>query len=475
MKLDVTGAFLLPFILLFALAPEVGSAQEVDARTLEAHTRVLSHDLLEGRGTASRGESLAALYIGSRLWEYGLEPVSGQSPGYTLPIPLTSYTFDGDETYLIIQSSEGEQRIRPPDFYHPGGAPGSFQNFSGDLLWIGSPSQAMGTLESYGELRGKIAVMGPPWEHLGEVRGELMRRGAVGAIEVIPTDFYDRLRVVRGPVRFALPPGVDDPLNQSPLPRITVGPGAIDALGLSGFFSRSDTNRGPQDLNSRAEIVFSYSTEEKTAYNVGALLPGSDPNLAQNIVVFLAHYDHVGFGEPAEGDSIWNGFVDNASGTAMLLELARVLSSHPPSYSVLFLFTSAEEQGLLGANWFVHNTPVSKDRIAAVINLDGGIPPPDNRQWNLASSPDANLTEYLKEVSGGGDAPFEIIPINSHSDHWPFHLAGIPAYFLYPGSQAEGGNVHTAKDEWRADFPFEGLVRYAETALRLGSIIEDYL
>ncbi|MDZ7772581.1 MAG: M20/M25/M40 family metallo-hydrolase [Balneolaceae bacterium] len=201
-------------------------------------------------------------------------------------------------------------------------------------------------------------------------------------------------------------------------------------------------------------------------------MPGRDPDRNRQAVTYLAHYDHVGFGEPEEGDAIWNGFIDNASGTAVVLELARIWESVRPAHPVLFLFTSAEEQGLLGANWFVHRPPVKLDRIKAVINIDGGFPPGDIRSWNLAASPSFRSAQKTASRMEKNGHEVMLRPLSPDSDHWPFHKAGIPALFLYPSRQADSDHIHTPDDEWQDDFPFEGLRLYAEMALLLGQSLQ---
>lgn len=457
-------------LVIFLLPCVESAAQEIEAKALNAHTYYLSHDLLEGRGTASRGESLAALYLSSRMRELGLQPLAKD---YRLPVPLTAYSFDSTRASMRILTGQNEHTLRHPDFYHPGGAPSSFRDFSGELLWAGPTPGALSALRDHRDLSGTVVVLTAPWTGIGEVEAELLRRGAAGAIEIVPNDFYERLRVVRGPTRYALPREVDDPDNQSPLPVVVTGPAGADALGVIPWLDSGDTLRSARPMDARAEINLASSSEKTTAYNVAAMLPGTDPDRSDRAMIYLAHYDHVGFGQPAGADSIWNGFTDNASGTAALLEIARVLHEDPPPYSVLFLFTTAEEQGLLGATWFLHRPPLSLDRIDLAINIDGGIPPADISQWTLAAPPGQEwIAGAVGEMADDGWT-LQRRPLTSDSDHWPFHRADIPAFFLYPGSQADSRFIHTAEDEWRKDFPFAGLVRYAEAARQLGRILME--
>ena len=465
---------LLLITLFSSLIPFKAVSQKISTDALRSHTYFLSHDLLEGRGTASHGEALAALYLSTHLRMYGLKPITTDSTlDYRIPVPLTAYHFDDSETHISIQSEDSSFVLSPPDFYHPGGAPSSFQNFGGKLLFAGPTPNALSTLNGYSDLTGKVVVLGPPWNGIGEVESELRRRGAEGAIEIVPNEFYNRLRVVRGPTRYSLPTEVKAPKNQSPLPTVIIGPTAAKALGVYKKIESKNKLDKAEPLQSRVEINFSIDLQQKTGYNVAALLPGADPVQSDSIVIYMAHYDHVGHGEPTNGDSLWNGFIDNSTGTSLLLEMARILSDKPPSHSTVFLFTTAEEQGLLGATWFVQDPPIQLNKIKAAINIDGGAPPADEKNWTIAAS-----NKYkLKDIAGRAleNNGWEVTEksIISDSDHWPFHRAGIPALFLYPGSQVTTEHIHTAKDEWYAEFPFGGLSHYAEAALRISRALEN--
>lgn len=443
------------------------AAAQADPDILRAHTEVLAHDLLEGRGTAGRGERLAAVYITATLRRLGLSPLPGQPDDFRIPIDLVAFELDDGATSLRITAGDRQRTLRPPDFYHPGGGPASFRDFAGELVVAGPAPGALDVLADFPDLSGRVVVIGPPWSGLEDVMAGAAHRGAAGVVQGVPTPFYDRLRVVRGPVRFALE-DADDPGDALPL--VVVGPAGIDALGLADAIrppgddaAGSTASTGP--TGTLIDVDFAFSAEPRTGYNVAAMLPGSDPQLADEYVVVMAHYDHVGFGQPDAGDSIWNGFADNAAGVAVTLEVARALAVDPPARSTIFLLTTAEEQGLLGATAFADNAVVPLDRIAAVINIDGGAPPADIRAWTVAAPVDAPLGDLAAAAIRHAGHHVRRRPIIADSDHWAFHRHGVPALFLYPNQQGPGGGAHTPHDEWRPDFPFDGLARYADTAL----------
>jgi hypothetical protein len=469
-------------LLAVALLAEPGSTQErVDTLALESHARFLAADLLQGRAPASQGERIAALYIATRLAGLGLQPLPGLKH-YRLPVPLTAVEVVEDRAVVRVTDGERTRTLQPPAFYHPGGSRSAFRDFSGDLLFAGPVPGALEALAGHADLTGKVVVLTPPWSRAFEVEEELWGRGAAGAVELVPNgEFYERLRIVRGPTRYHLPDAVQDPANQSRLPRVVGGPVLISALGLDGEAAPGRTNETARSLERHFELELPYTTERRTGYNVVGQVPGADPALREEWIVYVAHYDHVGIGEPADGDSIWNGFVDNAVGAAMLLQIAAAFASDPPARSVAFLWVTAEEQGLLGSNWFVDESPIPVERIRAVVNLDGGAPPAPPTSWGLVGADDSAAGRMARGVIERHGWSVEAVEIGPQSDHWPFHGAGVSVLLLFPGSELEGMSAgeaqelidrwvrpHSPHDEWSADFPLSGLARYAELALEIG-------
>lgn len=452
----------------------MAAAQTPRAERLRAHTRVLAHDSMEGRGTATAGEVRAGLYIARQLRDLGLEPLKAGGPGepavtdYLLPVPLMAHRLDTGAAMLRVRSAAGEDTLRPPAFYHPGGSTGALRDFAGGLLVAGPTPGAVEALAGHPALTGRVVVLGPPWDGLEDVLAALRDRGAEGVIEAVPTEFYHRLRVVRGPIRYSL---AEEAGQAGPpaIPEVVIGPGAIAALGLQDEIPPPGSGPGyaeARPLDARVEVRAGMSAEPVTGHNVAAVLPAG-PSPAEGAVVLVAHYDHVGFGEPAGVDSIWNGFADNAAGAAVVLEAARALAAEPPDRTVVFLLTTGEEQGLLGAEHFVRQPPATLPGMRAVVNIDGGFPPADIREWTIAAP--AGTALRTRAVTALEQTGWDVVsrPVISDSDHWAFHRAGIPALFLYPGRQAPGIRAHTPGDEWRADLRFDGLARYVDAAVRV--------
>jgi Zn-dependent M28 family amino/carboxypeptidase len=218
------------------------------------------------------------------------------------------------------------------------------------------------------------------------------------------------------------------------------------------------------------------------SHNVLGVIRGRDPKLANEYVVFTAHYDHLGVSTPdARGDSIYNGFSDNAAGVAMLLAIAEQLMRAPPARSVAFLFFSGEERGLLGSTFYAEHPVIPLANTAAVINLDAGAPPAPPLEWRIAGGTNSPLGSLAEQIGKRHNWTINLSAASPNSDYWPFLARKVPAVFIIPGARWEGvtpqehdalmrrwDHYHQPSDEYHEDFPFRGLQRYAEIALELG-------
>jgi Zn-dependent M28 family amino/carboxypeptidase len=196
---------------------------------------------------------------------------------------------------------------------------------------------------------------------------------------------------------------------------------------------------GSFDLGSSLRLHTFTRHDDITSPNVVGVLRGTDPALRDEYVVLTAHLDHDGIGPPRQGDSIYNGAVDNAAGIAAMLEVARAFErTGAPRRSVVFVATTAEEKGLLGAESFAANPPVPIDAIVANVNMDGNhmlIPSADILALGSEhSSLDATVARAA--AAAGLEVAVDPMPEQNffiRSDHYPFVKQGIPAVFLIGG------------------------------------------
>ncbi len=467
-----------------ALAPAALAAQApaIDSLALRAHTYFLAHDLLEGRRTGTRGFDVAARYIASAAARLGLAPAFGGS--YLQAVPLVEATIDTATTTLEVTDSSGPAPARtafatPRDFIPNAGTARTLVPVEGELAWVGSAAQVLARPQHLPPLEGRVAIMAGVFGPNGAAADTLRARGAVGVLQVPPSaDTYRLYRASRGPTRLY----VDDPGVGSSfvpmLPAYLVSP-TVAARLLPAPAARDSL--APQALpGRRVRIGIALRPRPLRSPNVAAVLRGSDPARRGEYVVLTAHLDHLGYSTPdAHGDSLYNGFSDNAAGAAMLLAIAQALRERPPARSVLFLWLTGEELGLLGADWFVARPPLPLDRITAVVNLDAGAPPAPPVSWNVQGGTHSTLGAVAAEVAQRAGWQARPEPASPNSDHFPFLRSGVPAVFLVPApgpfdgmtteaSQAlrrQWDRYHQPSDHWSADFPFSGLVRYATYGL----------
>lgn len=460
----------------------------IDTLALRAHTLFLAHDLLEGRATGSRGERLAALYIRSQLARLGLR---GAAPdgGYEQPVPLREAWIDTARTRLTVER-DGETSVftTDRDFLVNTVGEGGLRDFRGEAIFLGTAGLAAQALAPDERLDGRVVVL---LDGLGEAALDLVpdwiRRGVAGVVLLVPDDErYDLIARSRGASRLYVAAAVDDPIWQPALPVLIAGPRLTAALLVDAPLS-PDALDGTRPfaalpLGRTIDATIRATVRDVEAANLAALVPGRDPARRNEVVVFTAHYDHLGIGAPdVDGDSIYNGFSDNAAGTAMLLAIAESLVREPPARSVLLLFLTGEERGLLGSSYYVSAPLVPLERTVAVINLDAGAPPAPPRSWRIAGGTASTLGELARRVAAEQGWRAEPSAPRPNSDYWPFLHAGVPAVFIIPGTEWEGvtraerealharwDRYHQPGDEWHPDFPFSGLRRYAEIALLLG-------
>jgi Zn-dependent M28 family amino/carboxypeptidase len=220
---------------------------------------------------------------------------------------------------------------------------------------------------------------------------------------------------------------------------------------------------------------------EQDTRNVVAKIPGGDPKLSEEAVVFSAHWDHLGIGEPVDGDAIYNGAMDNASGTSALLELARWFTrvQPPPKRSILFLAVTAEEQGLLGSQYYAEFPVYPLEKTLAAINIDGMNLFGPTRDITVIGMGASDLDDYLRAAAEAQKRTLRPDPESQkgfyyRSDHFNFAKRGVPALYTDDGTEFVGKpetyatevrerwvtrDYHRPSDEVKPDWNVEGAVQ----------------
>jgi Zn-dependent M28 family amino/carboxypeptidase len=519
-----------PTVLLSVALLSVISASRADAQTdgapsritpqeIDAHLRFLSSDLLEGRAPATRGGRIAEEYIATQLQAFGIRPGVGDTSYYQrVPIDVVK----SDPTTIKVTATgkaNGSLRFTEDVVVWPGSATDA-SSAHGELVFVGygatAPEYRWDDFKGT-DVRGKILLVlvnDPPatadepnlfggkamtyygrWTYKYE---EAERRGAAGMLIVHTTE------------RAGYPWHVVVNSNSTEhrlLPRDAAAPAPI---GVRGWITDSaatallaQAGLSMADLRKRAESrdfrpvstgiiideTMRSSLQHMSANNVVGVVRGIDPKVRDEYVAYSAHWDHFGIGPVVNGDSIYNGAADNASGVAAVLTIAHAAAEGvKPRRSQLFVFVTAEESGLLGSAYFGAHPTVPASKIVAALNMD--IVPLNGRVRDLnvtgdnKSSLGPSLAQLVK--SEGIRLSPDAHPEQGHfyrSDHFSFAIAGIPSVSIgggvdYVGRPAGWGlkqaedytahRYHQPSDEYRSDFDLSGAAQIAEIVYRFG-------
>lgn len=414
---------------------------DITAGDMRARISFLASDQLRGRATPSRGLDIAADYVRSEFLRFGLKSTRG---GYVQRYRL-AMTDIGSGWSLVLRRGSRRATLRHrTDFW---GVPWAAGTVEGRLRFVGSrpPEGAVEDAETVW-----IAQLDPgtiPREWLGAASAA----GAVGLVFVVHADIGPYVRDWLEDRESIYDLGDVEPNLPAVLILEEALASALERLGIE--VEPSVEARGIVPSGARIQLSADLSVETLAAPNVIGILPGSDRRLQDEYVLVSAHMDGLGVGPPVEGDSIYNGADDNASGTAALLEVAEAMAAlkERPRRSLMFLAVSGEEIGLLGSGWFVNHPPIPLDKIIADLNIDM-----IGRNWEdtiaVIGKPYSTLGALVDSVAiahpelgmtvVGDRWPGERFFFRS--DHFNFARKGIPAVFFFNGVHED---YHRPSDE----------------------------
>ena len=440
--------------LLLAAAPAFADG---GARWL-AHVTELADDRYEGRLTATAGHERAADYVAREFAKAGLQ--SAGTDGFLQSVALLEQSIDLAATRLTLVGPDGAAALGVPDAVLIGTRVPQVREFDAPLVFVGYglhlPEAGHDDFAGV-DLRGRIAVTlaGGPKAISGALRSHaaraevwqaLQKAGAVGLVTIANPNAMDvpwarqalfagtpGMRLAEPAMNDAKRPFFTATLNPAVAERLFAHSGRrfadlvaiADAGGdLPGFA-----------LNQRLRGVVAASDRAISSPNVVALLPGRDRRLKAEHVVLTAHLDHLGVGSPVNGDAIYNGAMDNASGIASMLEVARALAKKRPKRSVIFLAVTAEERGLLGSRYFANRPTVPPASIIANINMDMYLPLWPLTHITALGAEESTLGEIAADVarkSGITQVPDGAPERNLfvRSDQYSFVRMGVPALAL---------------------------------------------
>jgi Zn-dependent M28 family amino/carboxypeptidase len=332
---------------------------------------------------------------------------------------------------------------------------------------------------------------------------EAERRGAAGALIVHTTEragypwhtlvgsWAKEQRLLPRDAALPAPLGVRGWITDSAAASLLAQAG-LDLAALRRQAERRDFRPVPTGVT--VDLAFANTVAHLESENVVGVVPGRDVRRRAEYVALSAHWDHLGIGPPVNGDSIYNGASDNASGVADLLAVARAAAAGPrPARSLLFVFVTAEESGLLGSGWFAQHPTVPVERLVADLNVDGGNLRGRVRELIVLGEDRSSLGPQLAAAvrTRGVRVVADPHPEQGHfyrSDHFAFARAGVPAVSIgagndYVGRPAgwgaqqdaayAGRQYHQPSDEYRPDFDLAGAVQLAEIVLDFGRVLAN--
>ncbi len=486
------------------------------AAGFRSHVAFLADDLLEGRDTGSRGHEIAARYVATQFEGYGLLP-GGENGTWYQRVTFQKTVRGADRGSITISGPKGEQRFAHADNVLAGLHPREpNMDLTAPLVFVGfGVEDERLKLDDYKGLDAKGAIVvvlrgfpkGLPSEegaHVSAMKGKVAQgHGAIGMLVVgtlqsekaVP--WSRRLEYANDPdYAWVQPDG--QAFDEAPAIRargLLNGP-AADAVFAGAPRTLADVRQEADKVNGNPrgfKLKTRATWERITSPNVIGLLKGSDPELSKQYTVLSAHLDHLGIknlpGEPADADRIYNGALDNGAGVATLLEVARAAASAPdkPRRSMLFIASTGEEKGLLGADYYARHPTVPIGQIVGNVDLD----------MPLLLYPFTDVVAFGANHSSIGPlvakavAPMNIqlspdpMPeqgIFTRSDHYQFVRQGVPAVFLATGFANGGakkwgeflsGAYHSPKDDMSQPIDWEAGARFAEVNYRITRAMTD--
>lgn len=490
----------------------------VQEAPLRAHMAFLSSDALEGRGTGQRGGELTVTYLETQAAAVGLKPGNGKS--FRQPVKIAGVRSLPEKSNVgIVANGKAVPLQFGADWVWGPGDGKADHTLDAEMVFVGygivAPEEKWDDFKGM-DVKGKVIVMmvndpAPTAAEANRFNGagltyygrwtykleEAARQGAAGVL-LIHTDASasygwsvvqnswanaERFQLTEGKVGSGLQGWMTDDTAR----KVFAAAGQdLDKLRAAA----EDKNFKPVALNARVKGEARAQVRTLEEFNVAGVVPGTDPKLKDEVVIYSAHWDHMGK-QGTEGDTIFNGAVDNASGTGALLAMAAEAVKNPAKRSQMFLWVGAEEQGLLGSAAYVAAPlwPIAKT--AANLNLDSlnwvglvkDVSVPGSERTELgamaatvAKSMGMVIAPSKPDLSGG----------YFRSDHFSFAKAGVPAFSVGYGSSwvkdADANNAkaktyrakyHQVGDEYDPSWDLSGMVQQAQFTLNLGRAVAD--
>ena len=526
-RLPTVALALCAFVPFAACSPDSGSTSgatvpraaldAIDMEALRGHVEWLADDEREGRRAGTEGYDDSARYVGNFLLNLGLEPT--KEGGWYEPVPLITYQIDVDNNSLVVHRDGGDVEYAFGEHYSMGGDEVRPEvSVRAEVVYVGfgvhAPEHGYSDYDGV-DVDGKIVALFRDAPSMIEdterayyasgrtKAGEAVKRGAVGMLylrsELDEQRYpWERVRRTAGKqpsmTWVSLTGEAADYYEQIRGAALLSPDVAAEMMASSPITFEQAREAIASNTPSSVPLGFEVSMARNTTHdrilspNVIGMIRGTDPELADEYVLYSAHLDGVGIEVAPEGDdNIRNGAYDNAMGVAIMLETARAMVKHPPRRSVLFVALTAEELGLLGSDYLAHYPPVPTDSIVANINLDMPLflyPVADLVAFGAEHSSIGPVVDRAAEAEGFYQTPNPLPEENLfiRSDQYSFVRKGIPAIYLIPGFTSTDPDVdgealfrdhlrnhyHKVSDDLSRPVDWDSVERFTRSHVRIG-------
>jgi Zn-dependent M28 family amino/carboxypeptidase len=459
------------------IAQEIKSGSHFDGESWWNHVKVLADDKMEGRETGSRGERAAEEYAVKQLRNAGVEPAG--SNGFYQPVKFVSrQIIEKDSSLTLVRDGKPERLVLGEDAIISARVAPSPEVNAG-LVFVGYglkiPEKDYDDFEDV-NVKGKLAVIlsGSPAEIPGALASHyqtllerwktLKAAGAIGIISIpnlaaidIP---WSRIALNRAHPSMDLDYPEFNETGGAQL-SVTVNPAEAEKFFAGSGHSFEELAALAKDRKPLPHFPLSGSLEAKTkvethtleSANVVGRLPGSDPALKDEYVVLSAHIDHLGIGEPINGDRIYNGAMDDGSGSALVLDMAASFHKNPEKLrrSILFVLVTGEEKGLLGSKYFAEHPTVPAKSMVADINVDMFLPIVPLHVLTVHGLAESDIGDRVWDAAQGVGVPVQPDPqplrnVFIRSDQYNFIRHGIPSVMVDVGFRLDSPEQKIFKD-----------------------------
>jgi len=493
---------------------------------LEAHITFLADDLLRGRQPGTEGYEIAANYVASQFRQMGLQP-AGMDGSYLQPVPLRrAWLADGSAKLELLRDGGVRSFAFVEEFYRSPSLAHTESEVRANMVFAGygidAPPLEYNDFEGL-DVDGKVvvALSGQPLDfpseegaHFSsgrEIMTNLVKRGAIGLIMIHTPRSEQRFAWKRVESLVGTPSmGWFDAdgevfasfaqLRGGAMMHFSAAEALFDGadLPLADLLARDAAGEPIPAFTLPGEIRMAQTSrhESISSPNVAGYLPGDDPLLSDEFLVYTAHLDHIGeLHGKGHDDAINNGALDNASGISVMLETARLFSEgDAPRRSILFLAVTAEEKGLVGSEYFARNPTIPRKQLAAVVNLDMPLLLYDFGDVIAFGAEHSTLGEAVRMAAEREGValtpdPFPEQNIFVRSDHYRFVQQGIPAVFLVTGVTSADGTTdtksifegflkdhyHMPSDDLNLPIDYRAAARFTRVNFGIGDIIANQL